>query len=286
MVPRWILAQVIWLVIALAFTLRRDPYAVALSAYSLSRSRFVSFVTGPIIDRVCTFILRRSEAPRCLQQLDASRKKKSKSQGRIGRGGEDGGSDDDEEFVVSEADLEAVFAGLRSKLKESEQFLSNKISRLALHRATPSLIESLTVELPGESKEKQLQYVAQIMSKGPYELHVVPLSPGHLDSIFVCLSTKLVDYKVSMMPDRVSVVVPSMTEAMVRQARSVVKETLNEVKTQIRLTRQAVIKKLKHMHQALSDDMFFRQQKEVDAVVKQSEKRVDDIANDTLRGLG
>ncbi|CDR97696.1 -Ribosome-recycling factor [Babesia bigemina] len=275
MVPRWRLAQVIWLVIALAFSLRHDLLAAALSAYPLSRAG------------VCAFVSRRPAAPRCLQQLDASRKKKNRSQGRTGKGGSDGRSDDDEveEFFVSEADLEAVFAGLRSKLKESEQFLSNKISRLALHRATPSLIESLTVELPGDSKEKQLQYVAQIMSKGPYELHVVPLSAVHLDAIFVSLSTKLVDYKVSMMADRVSVVVPSMTEAMVRQARSVVKETLNEVKTQIRLTRQAVIKKLKHLHQAMSDDMFFRQQKEVDAVVKQSEKRVDEVANEALRGL-
>ncbi|KAK1939491.1 hypothetical protein X943_000500 [Babesia divergens] len=240
------------------------------------------------IPRECLFIsqLNRPSSP-TVHALHAS--KKSKDRRRKGKNSADDESEfednDTPEGGVSEADLEAVFTSLGEKLKESEEFLRNKIGRLALHRATPSLLESITVELPGEAKEKQLQYVARIMSRGNYELHVVPIVSGNLDAIFCSLSTKLVDYKVTMMSDRVSVVIPSMTDTMVSHARTIVKETLNEVKSQIRITRQNTLKKLKKMHDRLSDDMFFRQQKEVDKVVKESEKSVDKIANDTLQSL-
>ncbi|GIX65702.1 ribosome recycling factor [Babesia caballi] len=229
--------------------------------------------------RVPAFLSWRGVAqPRLMRPMGAGGKKKGRRREDRDDSDEDGG----EPGAVSQAELEAVFATLRGKIKDAEEFLGAKISRLALHRATPSMLESLTVELPGESREKRLQHVGRIMSKGPYELHVVPFAPGHLDAVFVGLSTKLVDYKVTMLPDRVSVVVPSMTEAMVRQARAVVKETQNEVKAQVRTARQATLKKLKRMHEGLSDDMYYRQQKEVDAEVKKGEQRLDQVANDAL----
>ncbi|GFE53840.1 ribosome releasing factor, putative [Babesia ovis] len=218
--------------------------------------------------------------------LNASKKKKGVDRSRSKKGGLDDVDSDAEATAVSEADLDALFAALRAKLKDCEEHLRNKISRLTLHRATPSLVESLTVELPGESKEKQLQYASRIMSKGPYELHVVPLSPNYLDAIFVSLSTKLVDYKVTMQPDRISVVIPSMTDAMIQQARSIVKETQQEVKARIRTARQDLLKKLKAMRKGLSDDMYFRQEKELDSAVKLSEQSVDNVANKALRNLG
>ncbi|KAK1441815.1 hypothetical protein BgAZ_501470 [Babesia gibsoni] len=215
-------------------------------------------------------------------------KRKRNDRGRKGlkKGEEESDEEEDElEPGVSEEDLEEVFSAFRDKLKESEDFLTEKIGRLALHRATPSLIESITVELPGEKNEKQLQYVARIMSKGNYELHVVPLVPENLDAVFVSLSTKMIDYKVSMMQDRVSVVIPSMTEVMVRQARTIVKDTSNEVKVQMRVARQNAIKKLKKMHQRLSDDMFFRQQKQLDEILKKAEQNIDKISSNALSNL-
>lgn len=66
--------------------------------------------------------------------------KKSKDRRRKGKNSADDESEfednDAPEGGVSEADLEAVFTSLGEKLKESEEFLRNKIGRLALHRAT------------------------------------------------------------------------------------------------------------------------------------------------------
>ncbi|ORM40458.1 uncharacterized protein BXIN_1951 [Babesia sp. Xinjiang] len=237
--------------------------------------------------RTCFISWPPSYGQRTNYTLAASKKKRGHEHSRSRKYSSDDELDTDiTPTAVSEADLDVVFSVLRKKLHENEEFLRSKISRLTLHRATPSLVESLTVELPNEKKEKQLQYAARIMTAGNYELHVLPLSPEHLDAIFVALSTKLVDYKVIMMQDRVSVVIPSMTEVMIRQARTVVKETLHEVRSRIRVARQDALKKLKSLHKGLSDDMFYRQQKEVDTTVKQSENRVEKVANDALRSLG
>ncbi|EDO05485.1 Ribosome recycling factor family protein [Babesia bovis T2Bo] len=246
-------------------------FACALGLTKLVPPRVYGFIlTGPSRGLQCTHLL-------------ASKKNKVNDHSRNKRAVSD---DDDDPTAVSEAELDSLYVNLKSRLKEAEEHLRYKISRLTLHRATPSLVDSLTVELPGEKKEKQLQYVARIISKGPYELQVLPLDIHHLDAVFVSLSTKLVDYKVSMQPDRISVVIPSMTELMIQQARSVVKETHNEVKTRVRTIRLDFAKKLKGMRKGLSDDMYFRQEKELDSIVKQSERVVDQIANGALKSLG
>jgi ribosome recycling factor len=168
------------------------------------------------------------------------------------------------------------FKPLEAQIKQINERLARELSGVRTGRATPAILDSITVESYGT--RMGIQQVANVTVEDARTLRIVPWEAGQAKEIEKAITLANLGLSVGMDEKGVRVSFPELTSERRVQLIKVAKEKVEEAKTQLRGVRDDVWSDIqkKEKDGKMGEDEKFRakdeMQKRVDAGNKQFEE--------------
>lgn len=165
----------------------------------------------------------------------------------------------------------------KTRMQQAVEHLQDELKKVRTGRAHPSIIEGIMVEAYGVPTP--LSQVANITAPEPQLLQITPFDPSNLQAISVAIRN---DQSLGLNPADdgrvVRVPMPPLTEERRRQIVKSLSDTIEEARVALRNVRHDALKdaKAKKDGKALSEDDYKRVEKEVDDLVNDSQKQIEE----------
>jgi len=143
-------------------------------------------------------------------------------------------------------------------------------------RATPSLVENLTVEAYGGQSKLRLLELATITTDGPSALSIIPFDSSVLGDIEKSILKSPLGISPIVQGNRISLKIPALSEEQREKFIKLVAQKIEERKGIIRNLRDNARKTIKTAFEKkeITEDDKFRQEKEIDVA---SQKFIEEI---------
>lgn len=157
------------------------------------------------------------------------------------------------------------------------EFFREKMATIRTGRAHPSMLANIKVEVYGTLLP--LNQVANVVVADAQMLTVTPFDVNNLQAIAAAIRN---DKSLGLNPSDdgrlVRVPIPPLTEERRREIVKQASEKVEESKVSVRSTRQDAIKEIKRLKDAksISDDEAHRLEKNVQDLVDQTQKQIDE----------
>ncbi len=166
---------------------------------------------------------------------------------------------------------------LRTKLAKSLDFLKSELSQIRTGRATPSLIENISVEAYGTSMT--LRELSSITVVDSQTLAISPWDKSMLNDILKPVRES--DLKVNPVidGDHIIVPIPALTEERRKDFVKLVSAKMEDFKASIRNIRQDAMRDIEKSFtdKLIGEDDKFAQKEEVETVVKELVSKAEEI---------
>ncbi len=166
---------------------------------------------------------------------------------------------------------------LKTKLNKSLEFLKSELSQIRTGRASPSFVESLTVDAYGS--RMTLKELGSITSLDSQTLVVSPWDKGLVREIAKAITES--DLKINAVVDgnNVRVPFPSLTEERRKEFTKIASSKVEESKNSMRAIRQDAMKEIdkSFADKTIGEDEKFTQREEVDKIVKEYSEKADEL---------
>lgn len=168
---------------------------------------------------------------------------------------------------------------LKAKLTKSLDFLKTELSQIRTGRATPALIEEVTVEAYGG--KMTLREVASISTLDNTNLIVSPWDKSLLQSVAKAIREGGLGLNPVEDADKLRVPVPSLTEERRKEFTKLVATKTEECKNALRSVRQDHMKEIDKMFvdKEISEDEKFKFKEDVEKIVKESVEQADEMSD-------
>lgn len=170
------------------------------------------------------------------------------------------------------------FTWLKKRVEEAREWLSQEFSAIKTGRATPQIVERITIEAYGT--KSPLTHVASVSVEGPKTLRVVPWDKSHISAIQNAIDKA--NLGISTAPDEhgVRVIFPEMTEETRRQTLKIVRERLEEVRISLRKARDEAWNEIqqKEREKEISEDEKFKYKEELQKIIDEAIRALDEAA--------
>lgn len=166
----------------------------------------------------------------------------------------------------------------KDQFEKAFQHLHDDVQSIRTNQANPSLVDSLVIEAYG-SKMKLME-LASITVPEPQMLTIQPWDK----SIIKNIETAIHESKIGLNPvvdgEIIRLSFPQMTEEKRKELVKCMHEKVEEGRVAIRKIREEIIKELKQKEKNgdLSEDEYFRQEKEVQKSVDDYNNKIKDLA--------
>ncbi len=157
---------------------------------------------------------------------------------------------------------------LKAKLTKSVDFLKGELSQIRTGRASPALVEEISVEAYGT--KMTVRELGSISLLDTQNLVVVPWDKGLLKAISNGIRESALNLNPVDDSDRIRVPVPALTEDRRKELAKLVSAKVEESKTVIRGIRQDAMKDIEasFTNKEIGEDDKFRQKEETEKIVK------------------
>lgn len=159
------------------------------------------------------------------------------------------------------------FGGLERKGKETTVWLQGELSSLRTGRATPALLDPITVDSYGS--RLPLKHVAAISVEDARTLRIAPWDESVLKSIESAIAASSLGVQPIVDKNTVRITLPELTEERRKLLSRLVSEKLEEAKVAIRKERDEVWKDIQERERAgeMPEDDKFRFKEEMEKAV-------------------
>lgn len=166
---------------------------------------------------------------------------------------------------------------LKEKLATIAPGLRAEISSLRTGRATPALVEDLPVEVYGSTQP--LKTLAAISTPEARQLLIQPWDKSVLPAIERAIQSSQLGVNPIADKDTIRLSIPTLTEERKRDLVKILKEKLEAARIHIRRVRDEAMKEidLRKIAKEISEDQKFRERQDVEKLVGDVQKSVDDI---------
>lgn len=160
-------------------------------------------------------------------------------------------------------DITSDFTSQANKTIES---LKEDLKSIRTGRASPSLVENLTVETYGGESKLRLLELATIMTDGPSALSISPYDPSVLQDIEKAILKSPLGLTPSTQGSKIIIRIPSLNTEQREKYIKVVGEKVEEKKVTIRNHRDDARRTIKTAFEKkeMSEDEKYRLEKEID----------------------
>jgi ribosome recycling factor len=154
----------------------------------------------------------------------------------------------------------------KSKAQKAIDFLKEDLKSIRTGRATPSLVENLTVEAYGGSTKLRMMELATIVTEGPSALSISPFDPSTLQDIERAILKSPLGMSPIVQGSRIIIKIPPLSEEQREKYIKLAAGKVEEKKVQIRAARDDARRSIKEKFEKkeITEDAKFRVEKEID----------------------
>lgn len=166
---------------------------------------------------------------------------------------------------------------LKKKIKDTEDWLSKEFQGIRTGRATPALLDSISIEVYGSYMP--ISQVATILNEDPKTLRISPWDLQNIKSIEKAIMTSNLGVSVSVDEKGLRVSFPPLTSESRTQFVKVAKQKLEDAKVSLRQERNRVNDDLqeKKKNSEMGEDEMMRAKAEMEKLVKEANEALDGL---------
>lgn len=165
----------------------------------------------------------------------------------------------------------------KSKLEKSLEFLKSELAQIRTGRASPALIESITVDAYGS--KLALREVGSITVLDPQNLVVSPWDKGLIQAVAKAIRESELKVNAVDESDRVRVPFPPLTEERRKEFVKIVSTKVEEAKNTMRNIRQEGLKEVEKQFadKLIGEDEKFKLKEDYDKIIKDYSAKADEF---------
>lgn len=170
------------------------------------------------------------------------------------------------------------FSPLKAKIAETEEWLHKEFAQIRTGRATPLILDAVSVESYGS--RMSIKEMASITIEDPKTIRVVPWDTTQVKAIEKGISDSDLGLSVSVDDKGLRVIFPDLTAERRTQLAKVAKQKLEEARVSLRGEREAARADItqKEKKGELSEDDRFRYNEELQKYIDEANKKLDEMA--------
>jgi ribosome recycling factor len=159
------------------------------------------------------------------------------------------------------------FTTFKSELKKVEEFLSKEYSQLSTGRASPMVLDSISLETYGS--RQPIKNVASISIEDPKTLRIVPWDKNQIKAIEKSILIADIGLSVATDDAGIRVIFPQLTSETRQKLMKVVKEKLEESRITVRRERGNIWDEIQKMEKdgEMNEDEKARSNDELQKIV-------------------
>ena len=169
------------------------------------------------------------------------------------------------------------FSNFKIDLKKVEEFLSKEYRELNIGRASPLVLDSISIESYGSYVP--LKNVASISIEDPKTLRVNPWDKNQMKSIEKGILTSDLGVSVLMDDSGIRVIFPQLTTETRQKLVKVLKEKLEDARITVRKERERIWREVETQESegALTEDERFRAKDDLQKVIDEANKNLENM---------
>lgn len=164
------------------------------------------------------------------------------------------------------------FTNFKTELKKAEEFLSKIYRELNIGRASPMVLDSITVEAYGDFQP--LKNVASVNVEDPKTLRIAPWDKTHIKAIEKAIMTSDLGLSTAVDDSGIRVIFPQLTTENRQKLVKVLKEKLEDARITVRQVRGEEMDNITNA--GLTEDEVKRTKDELQKLVDETNKNLED----------
>lgn len=174
---------------------------------------------------------------------------------------------------------------LKKSLIEAVDFFKSELSKIRTGRATPSLIEDITIEVYGS--KMRIKELGAITVPESQLIVVSPWDRSQIPAISKAINTSELSLNSSYDNEKVRVPIPPLSEERRAELAKIVSSKLEACKTTVRNLRNDIMKSIDRdfSEKKISEDEKFSLKEEADKIIKDFSEQAEDLASEKKKSL-
>lgn len=174
---------------------------------------------------------------------------------------------------------------LKKSLNEAVDFFKSELSKIRTGRATPSLIEDITIEVYGS--KMRIKELGAITVPESQLIVVSPWDRSQIPAISKAINTSELSLNSSYDNEKVRVPIPPLSEERRAELAKIVSSKLEACKTTVRNLRNDTMKSIDRdfSEKKISEDEKFSLKEEADKIIKDFSEQAEDLASEKKKSL-
>lgn len=167
------------------------------------------------------------------------------------------------------------FSNFKIGLKKVEEFLGKEYTQLNIGRASPMVLDSVSVESYGS--RVPLKNVANISIEDPKTIRITPWDKSHIKDIEKAINVSNLGLSVATDDVGIRVIFPQLTTESRQTLVKVLKEKLEEARITVRREREIVWRdvEVKEKDGKLTEDEKFRAKEELQKIIDETNNNLE-----------
>ncbi len=167
------------------------------------------------------------------------------------------------------------FSNFKAELKKIEEFLGKEYSQLNIGRASPMVLDGISVESYGSFVP--LKNVASVAIEDPKTLRIAPWDKTQIKAIEKSIAGANLGLSVATDDQGIRVIFPQLTTESRQSLVKVLKEKLEESRIAVRRERETVVEDIdkQEKESKLTEDDKFRAKDELQKIVNEANEKLE-----------
>ena len=169
------------------------------------------------------------------------------------------------------------FSNFKNELKKVEEFLGKEYSQLNIGRASPMVLDGVSVESYGSFVS--LKNVASVSIEDPKTLRIAPWDKSQIKGIEKAIVGSNLGLSVATDDLGIRVIFPQLTTDTRKTLVKVLKEKLEENRITVRREREVVFRDMeaKEREAKITEDEMFRGKEELQKIINETNSNLEEI---------
>jgi len=169
------------------------------------------------------------------------------------------------------------FSNFKSQLKKVEEFLSKEYTQLNIGRASPMVLDGISVDSYGSYVP--LKNVASVSIEDPKTLRIAPWDKSQIKSIEKAIISSNLGLSVATDDQGIRVIFPQLTTETRQTLVKVLKEKLEDSRITVRKEREVVFRDMesKEKESLMTEDEMFRAKEELQKIINETNGSLEAI---------
>jgi ribosome recycling factor len=167
------------------------------------------------------------------------------------------------------------FSDLKNKLKKTEEFLSKEYLQISTGRASPIVLDSISVEIYGTYQP--IKNIASISIEDPRILRVTPWDKSQIKLVEKAILMADLGLSVSVDENGIRIIFPQLTTETRQKLAKILKDKLEEARISVRKERDYIWNDIQNQERdgKITKDDKFRAKEDLQKIIDEINRKLE-----------